>query len=99
MKKAYNANRSYNARVERDKIEAFPKDNGCSVSPSCLDCPLPRCKYDNPGEHRAAQRATKDAKVVEAIAIEKLTKDEAAERFKCTSRTIFRIMRRSRVNA
>jgi hypothetical protein len=23
------------------------RDTGCEVSPSCLDCPLPKCKYDN----------------------------------------------------
>ena len=23
-------------------------DNGCEVSPSCLSCPLPLCRYDDP---------------------------------------------------
>ena len=28
--------------------EHFPyRDDGCDVSPSCLRCPLPRCKYDS----------------------------------------------------
>lgn len=24
-------------------------DHGCDISPSCLECPLARCKYDEPG--------------------------------------------------
>ncbi len=24
------------------------EDTGCEVSPSCLNCPLPQCKYDDP---------------------------------------------------
>ena len=24
------------------------EDTGCEVSRSCLNCPLPRCKYDDP---------------------------------------------------
>lgn len=25
----------------------FPADRGCAVSPSCLRCPLERCRYDD----------------------------------------------------
>ena len=25
------------------------EDTGCEASDSCLDCPLPFCKYDDPG--------------------------------------------------
>ena len=28
------------------------RDTGCSLSPRCLDCPLPRCRYDEPGGAR-----------------------------------------------
>jgi hypothetical protein len=31
----------------REDFETY-QDNGCSVAPSCLRCPLPRCKYDRP---------------------------------------------------
>jgi hypothetical protein len=27
-------------------------DDGCEVSPSCLSCPLPLCKYDDPGGYQ-----------------------------------------------
>ena len=26
----------------------YRKDSGCRYSPRCLDCPLPKCVYDNP---------------------------------------------------
>ena len=34
-------------------LDAIPEfyhyeDTGCEVSPSCLNCPLPQCKYDDP---------------------------------------------------
>ena len=34
-------------------LDAMPEfyhyeDTGCEVSSSCLDCPLPQCKYDDP---------------------------------------------------
>ena len=31
------------------------RDTGCNVSPSCLSCPLPRCKYDDPAEYHRVQ--------------------------------------------
>ena len=36
------------------RVDALPehsvwRDTGCDVSPSCLRCPLPVCKYDDPG--------------------------------------------------
>ena len=27
------------------------QDDGCEVSTSCLSCPLPECKHDNPGAY------------------------------------------------
>ena len=29
-------------------IPYYP-DTGCNLSPSCLECHLPACKYDDPG--------------------------------------------------
>lgn len=33
-------------------------DHGCSVAPSCLNCPLPVCKYDAPRANRTVKRIT-----------------------------------------
>ena len=26
----------------------IPKDTGCSYAPACLECHLPKCRYDDP---------------------------------------------------
>ncbi len=82
-------------------IDAVPEfyhyeDTGCEVSRSCLNCPLSRCKYDDPVWFQRHRRMARDLKVWQAIQREDLTADQAAERFSVTVRTIFRIMRRCR---
>ena len=42
-----------NALSARTSVDMVPElyhyeDTGCEVSRSCLNCPLPRCKYDDP---------------------------------------------------
>ena len=70
------------------------QDSGCEVSPSCLSCPLPKCKYDDPVWYQQYQQAQVDLRVMETIRAEGLTVKQAAARFSVTSRTIFRIMSR-----
>ena len=82
-------------------VDAVPEfyqyeDTGCEVSPSCLHCPLPRCKYDDPIWYQKHRRLAKDLKVLTIMQLEDLTVEEAAERFSVAVRTIFRIMRRCR---
>ena len=66
------------------------------MSPSCLSCPLPRCKYDDPIWFQRYQRLARDLKVLTTMQLEGLTVEKTAERFSVTVRTIFRIMRRCR---
>ena len=82
-------------------LEAFPEyyhyeDTGCEVSASCLECPLPQCKYDDPSWFQRHRRIARDLKVWSTIQSEELTVEEAADRFQVTVRTVFRIMRRCR---
>ena len=72
------------------------EDTGCEVSPSCLNCPLPQCKYDDPVWFQRYRRMGRDMKVWRTIHSESLTAEEAAQRFSVTVRTVFRIMRRCR---
>ena len=72
------------------------EDTGCEVSPSCLSCPLPQCKYDDPVWFQKHRRIARDLKVWSTMGAEGLTVEEAAERFSVTVRTVFRIMRRCR---
>ncbi len=82
-------------------IDAVPEfyhyeDTGCEVSRSCLNCPLSRCKYDDPVWFQRHRRMARDLKVWRTMQLEELTADQAADRFSVTVRTIFRIMRRCR---
>jgi hypothetical protein len=87
--------------VANSPIDAVPEfypyeDTGCEMAASCLNCPLPRCKYDDPVWYQKNRRLAKDLKVYAAIEAEMLSAEAAAERFSVTVRTIFRIMERCR---
>jgi hypothetical protein len=90
-----------NPPAARPPVDAVPEfypyeDTGCEVAGSCLNCPLPQCKYDDPGWYQRNRRLARDLKVFTVMQSEELTVEAAAERFSVTVRTIFRIMRRCR---
>ena len=75
--------------------ERYPyRDEGCEVSPSCLRCPLPQCKYDDPGWYQRQKRTGRDLEIVMALREQGLSVSEAAARFDVSQRTIFRILSR-----
>ena len=75
--------------------ELFPyKDDGCELSPSCLRCTMPRCKYDDPGWMQRERRRKRDRAVLETRQREGLTVPELAQRFRVSERTIFRVLGR-----
>ena len=86
------------ARASTDALPEFYQyaDNGCEVSPSCLNCPLPQCKDDDPIWYQEYKRNNHDMRIVMTIRAERLTIEQAAQRFSVTPRTIFRVMRRCR---
>ena len=71
------------------------RDTGCNLAPSCLNCPLPRCKYDYPQSQRLSVQL-RQQRIMAAIDIEGLTVAEAAERFSMTRRAIWGIKARDR---
>lgn len=71
-------------------------DTGCEVSDSCLDCPLPRCRYDDPVWYQRNRRLARDFRIVHTMQREALSIDDTAERFGITNRTVFRILQRCR---
>ncbi len=76
--------------------ERFPyRDDGCEIYPSCLRCPLPQCKYDDPGWLQREKRRERDQNIVEAVRRDGASISEVASRFSISQRTIFRIIRRS----
>jgi hypothetical protein len=71
------------------------RDDGCEVSPSCLTCPLPVCRYEVRGGLAALQRGPRDAELMDAhrkgAGIETLCRQ-----FGLSRRTVFRILAAAR---
>ncbi len=83
------------------RIDALPEyteyaDSGCDLYPSCLACPLPRCRYDDPGGAAAMLRGGRDATILRLAARGDVSVERLAEMFGLSRRTIFRVLRRGR---
>ena len=74
--------------------EGYFLDTGCSEGgPSCLQCKLPLCKYDNLIEYRRLKNRKNDAAMLEARAT--MSVKQVAERFGVSTRTVIRVGVRS----
>ena len=71
-------------------------DDGCDVSKSCLKCPLPQCKYDDPTGYRIFKQNQKDQESFKIVNEEGLSNQQAADRLGVTPRTMYRIKARAR---
>ncbi len=80
-------------RVRSDALPEFTRyrDSGCDVSPNCLACPLPRCRYEEPGGLRALLNKTRDEQIVTQRATG-VPVAEIATRFGVSRRTVFRVL-------
>jgi sigma-70-like protein len=85
--------------LQIDRKVTVPADEGCEFSPSCLDCPLPRCRYDDPDWFRRWLTQQRDRQVLEASHQHKLSIRELADRYSVTERTISRMLQRARSEA
>ena len=71
------------------------RDDGCEISPHCLQCPLPACRYDMPPKRAGA--LLREAQLRSLLA-SGLTADEAAAKMGVSRRTVFRLKRYSATN-
>ncbi len=80
-------------RVRSDALpeEIHYRDDGCDMHSRCLTCPLPRCRYDEPGGLRAMLNTYRDQQVV-ALRRDGAPVDQIAERYNLSRRTVFRIL-------
>jgi len=71
------------------------RDAGCELSPSCLRCPLERCRYDEPGGARKLLQGSRDTAVLlrreDGLGI-----DALAAEFDISRRSVFRVLARGR---
>ncbi len=79
--------------VSRDQRRLIPvdRDDGCAESASCLDCPLPLCKYDDPVAFYSAEKAQRDTKIV-GMAKRGWTVPQLARQFELGERSVYRIV-------
>jgi AraC-like DNA-binding protein len=86
---------------EIPRSDALPEntdyaDTGCNLYPSCLRCPLPRCRYDTPGGAPAMLRIGRDEAILRLARDEHLSVERLAQMFGLSRRSIFRVLRRGR---
>lgn len=70
------------------------QDLGCDLSPSCLKCPLPRCRHDKQEEGRRASKRLRDMEIFRQHTASGRSVSELATEFDLSKRTIQRIIRR-----
>lgn len=68
------------------------RDEGCDLFASCLTCPLPRCRYDEPGGVRAMLNRERDHQIRALREDHSLSVDDIADRFGVSRRTVFRAL-------
>jgi len=80
-------------RYRTDSLPEYTryKDDGCDVSPSCLDCPLPRCRYEEPGGLRALLNEQRDRQIIQ-LREKGMPVAELADYFGVSRRTVFRVI-------
>lgn len=73
------------------------RDLGCEVSPACLECPLPVCRYEVRGGLPALQRRPRDAELLDAYR-KGAGIDLLCRQFSLSRRSVFRILAAARDN-
>ena len=68
-------------------------DKGCDVAPACLACPLPVCKYDDPGWRERPTLKERSDTILSLLA-EGLLPNEIAPRVGCSIRTVHRAIKK-----
>jgi len=88
----------------REEIEVVPdrlpdyseyRDQGCDLSPSCLRCPLPKCRHDKQEGGRRVSKRLRDLEIFRQRTASGRSVSELATEFDLSKRTIQRIIRRS----
>jgi hypothetical protein len=87
-------------RARHDSLPEFTRyrDDGCDISESCLTCPLPRCRYEEPGGLRALLNETRDRQIIQ-LRLKGVPVEELAGRFGISRRTVFRVIGSTRLPA
>ena len=82
---------------QRDGLpeQTWYEDTGCDISPKCQDCPLARCRYEEPGGLRALLNESRDETIIKERLAGKPT-EEIADDMRISRRTVFRVLEGTR---
>lgn len=86
-------------RVRHDSLPEFTRyrDDGCDISESCFTCPLPRCRYEEPGGLRSLLNEQRDRQIMQ-LRLKGVPVDALADHFGISRRTVFRVIGSTKVN-
>jgi len=70
------------------------QDRGCDLFPSCLKCPLPRCRHDVQAQGTRSARMLRDREIFRQRSTSGKSAADLAAEFDLSKRTIQRIIRR-----
>ncbi len=71
-------------------------DTGCELAPSCLECPLALCKYDDPSWDRRSRTVMRDQEIVR-LRRKGLRVADIAKVVKTSDRTVYRVTQQNGV--
>ena len=66
-------------------------DVGCSLSPACLNCPLPRCAQEKATDSKSRRRS-RAAEILHLHLSQRISVNELARRFGISRRTVQRAL-------
>ena len=83
---------------EMDELDLPPefchyRDEGCELGGSCLDCPLPRCIYDQPRGRQGWLKHSRDREIARRYTTEGKAIGELAGEFGVSQRTVQRALK------
>lgn len=73
------------------------RDEGCELADSCLNCPLPRCIYDQPRGRQRWLKRSRDSEIARRFTAEGKTINELAREFGVSRRTVQRALKKTLV--
>ena len=90
--------------MSRDELDLPPeychyRDEGCEFAVSCLNCPLPKCVYEEPGGRQHWLKGQRDREIVRRFYIEGRGVKELSSMFGISQRTVQRALKNHLLNS
>jgi len=84
--------------IERDLPPEYCRyrDEGCDLATSCLDCPFPKCIYDEPRGRQHWKKRQRDTEIANLFSSKGKGVKELALMFGVSQRTVQRALEKTR---